>query len=340
LEEARTSPQSVTQPETQSAIARYDKNEGEPPVGSKQAPPPQGGMGTHKNTVNPLALTREGGAPATVETNPQYSGFKEAIKRWGTGTETALGRELKCHKEVAGNTQRINQFKEVVGGLQDFRTYLFMKLGSTFAMVLHSPLKFVAINDATQHLQGKFVAFVGDRSARKDPTPIVLPPQKTWSWETRMVSTNTVALAAYYEEDPSCRGKLWMPDQATSGEWTPVKASLLLAVPLVLFQAMRTKGKPLMPHEFHGLTTAIISASTNPEKARTDWDLILAWCILAAHQNTYGNSHLSLAVEAVTEGDDNYFEKWIDQHLNSMFGPRPVPRLAGHVGIGGGGVPS
>jgi hypothetical protein len=56
LEEAGTS-QSVTQPETQSAIARYDKNEGEPSVGGNQARPPQGGMGTHKNTVNPLALT-------------------------------------------------------------------------------------------------------------------------------------------------------------------------------------------------------------------------------------------------------------------------------------------
>jgi hypothetical protein len=97
-----------------------------------------------------------------------------------------------------------------------------------------------------------------------------------------MVSTNAVALAAYYEEDPSRQGKLWTPDQATSGEWTPVKAPLLLVVPLVLFQAMRTKGNPLMPHEILGLTMAIINASANPEKARTDWDLILAWCILAA----------------------------------------------------------
>ncbi len=181
-------------------------------------------------------------------------------------------QDLKWQREVAGDAQRINQFKEVVGGLRDFGTYLFMKPGSAFATVLHSPMKFVAMCDATQHLQGKFVAFVGDRSARKGPTPIVLPPQKTWSWETRMVSTNAVALAAYYEEDPSHREKLWTPDQATSGEWTPVKTPLLLAVPLVLFQAMIAEGKPLMPHEIHGLTTAIINASTNPEKARSDWD--------------------------------------------------------------------
>ncbi len=119
-----------------------------------------------------------------------------------------------------------------------------------------------------------------------------------------------------------------------------MKAPFLLAVPLVLFQAMRAEGKPLMPHEIHGLTTAIINASSNPEKVRTDWDLIPAWCILAAQQNTYGNSHLSLAVEAVTEGDDDYIKKWMDQRLNSTFSPHPVPQIAGHVGMGGGGVPS
>jgi hypothetical protein len=94
-----------------------------------------------------------------------------------------------------------------------------------------------------------------------------------------------------------------------------------------------------MPHEIHGLATTIINSSANVAKARTDWDLILAFCILAAQQNTYGNSHLSLAVEAVTEGDDDYFEKWIDQRLDSTFGPRPGTGLAGHVGMGGVALP-
>jgi hypothetical protein len=50
------------------------------------------------------------------------------------------------------------------------------------------------------------------------------------------------------------------------------------------------------------------------------------------------NSHFSLAVEAVTEGDNNYFEKQIDQCLNSTFGPSPVTGLAEHVGMGGGAL--
>jgi hypothetical protein len=114
-----------------------------------------------------------------------------------------------------------------------------------------------------------------------------------------------------------------------------VKAPLLLAIPLVLFRAIWEEGKPLMPHKIHGLTTTIINSSANVAKARTDWDLILAWCILAAQQKAYGNSHLSLAVEAVTEGDDDYFKKWIDQWLYSTFGPRPGMGLAGYAGMGG-----
>ncbi len=41
-------------------------------------------------------------------------------------------------------------------------------------------MKLVAISEATQHLQGRFVGFVGDNMATKDPTPIVLPQEKTW----------------------------------------------------------------------------------------------------------------------------------------------------------------
>jgi hypothetical protein len=61
-------------------------------------------------------------------------------------------RDLKWQKEVARDAQKISQFKEVVGGLQDFRTYLFMKPGSAFVTVLHSPMKFIAISKAAQHL--------------------------------------------------------------------------------------------------------------------------------------------------------------------------------------------
>jgi hypothetical protein len=125
-----------------------------------------------------------------------------------------------------------------------------MKPGSGFVTVMHSPMKFVAISDVTQHLQGRYIGFVGDRKATKDPTSIVLPQQKTWSWETKVVSTDADAMAAYHDQDNTRRGNLWAPTIAGSegGEDT-IKAPVLLAILLLLFQALRAEKKPLMPHE-------------------------------------------------------------------------------------------
>jgi hypothetical protein len=125
--------------------------------------------------------------PAQTATGPTgpYSGFKEALKRWGPSSDTTAAQDLKWQRDVNGGMQKIKQFQEVVGGLQNFWTYLLMKPGSAFVTVLHSPMKLVAISKATQHLQGRYVGFVGDRTATKDPTPVVLPLQSTWKWETK-----------------------------------------------------------------------------------------------------------------------------------------------------------
>ena len=75
-------------------------------------------------------------------------------------------------------------------------------------MVLHSPTKFVAINDTTQHLHGSFIGFVGDRTMTKHPTPVLLPKQKTWKWDKFDVPTDVQAMTMHYK-DLSHRGKLW-----------------------------------------------------------------------------------------------------------------------------------
>jgi hypothetical protein len=153
------------------------------------------------------------GGPTQTATRPTgpYSRFNEALKRWGPSGDTTTGRDLKWQWDVNGDTQKIKQFQEVVGGLQDFRTNLLIKPVSAFVTVLHSPMKFVVISEATQHLQGQYVGFVGDRTATKDPTPIVLLSQSTWKWETKTTSLDAAALEAHYTADPTRRGKLWAP---------------------------------------------------------------------------------------------------------------------------------
>ena len=108
-----------------------------------------------------------------------------------------------------GDPNKVTNFKEVVGGLQDFRVFLFMKPGSAYVTVMHSPMKFFAISDATQHLQGRYIGFIGDRTTTKDPTAIVLPQQKTWTWESKVVTTDAASLAAHYADDTNRLGTLW-----------------------------------------------------------------------------------------------------------------------------------
>jgi len=109
-------------------------------------------------------------------------------------------------------------------------------------------------------------------------------------------------------------------------------APRLLAVPLVLFRAIRKERKPLMPHEVRGLVLTIIEDVDDPNKASDDWQLVLAWCLLAAQQDANGNSYIGVPMDAITEGDDDYFEKWIDQRLDSVFGPRPNIGAVGTTG--------
>jgi hypothetical protein len=202
-------------------------------------------------------------------------------------------------------------------------------------------MKFVAISKATQHLQERYVGFVGDRTATKDPTPVVLPQQSTWKWDTKTTSSDAVAvvLEAHYAADPTKRGKLWAPDQTDSDEWTAIMAPRLLAAPLVLFRAIREERRPLMPHEVRGLVLTIIKDADDLNKACDDWQLVLSWCLLAAQQDANGNSYLGVPVDAITEGDDDYFEKWINQRLDSVFGSRPNTGSVGTTGPWGSTLP-
>ncbi len=96
-----------------------------------------------------------------------------------------------------------------------------------------------------------------------------------------------------------------------------------MAVPLVLFWAIQDKQKPLKPKEIRGLVLTINSEVANFDKASNNWQLLLSWYLLASQQDANGTSLLGLPVDAVTEGDDNYFKKWIDQRLNAVFRPHP-----------------
>ncbi len=97
-----------------------------------------GGAGNIAMTANPMPQPLgRGAAMATTTRARPYSGFDEALKKWGLGTDMTVLQDLKWQKEVDGDAQKVNLFKEVVKGLQDFQTYILIKPGNAFVTVLH-----------------------------------------------------------------------------------------------------------------------------------------------------------------------------------------------------------
>ncbi len=238
-----------------------------------------------------------------VSPNAGYSGMATAIAKWGIGDEISQTTKLRWQLGVGGDRTKADQFCEVVGALQDFKTYLFIKPGSTFCTVIHSPLKFVAITEATQQLQGRIIGFVGDRTLTKEPTPVLLPQQKAWEWIKVKVATDGPAIIAHYEGNQLNRGTLWTPPVGT--DETEMTVPRLLHIPLVVFDKIRRAGRPLMPHEVLSMIMEHVEPLTDTaaEEVGQAWQLAMQWCVVAAQHDTQGDSHIAFSVDAITKTD-------------------------------------
>jgi hypothetical protein len=150
-----------------------------------------------------------GAPPVERTTSAAYFVMVAANAKWGMGTQELQNLKLAWQKAVDGDTSKIKVFQKTTGGLQEFKTSLFIEKGSAYCPVLHSLMKFMAITKATQHLQSWLIGFVGDCMVTREPTPILLPLLKIWQRAKEEVCTTGPDLLEYYQEDPSCQGKLW-----------------------------------------------------------------------------------------------------------------------------------
>jgi hypothetical protein len=110
---------------------------------------PKDGISTHPTSGIPGTTTQGPPQPQAARPAPttHYSGMATAITKWGTGDNGTQSVELRWQQGVAGDKTKITQFQEVAGALQEFKTYLFMKPGSAFCTIVHSPMKFGKIGE-------------------------------------------------------------------------------------------------------------------------------------------------------------------------------------------------
>ncbi len=77
-----------------------------------------------------------------------------------------------------------------------------------------------------------------------------------------------------------------------------------------------------MPHEILRIITDHIG-EVNTTAYADAWATIAAWCLLAGQASTTGESLVFFSIEAITEFEDKYLGKWLEQRLDTTMGPPP-----------------
>jgi hypothetical protein len=96
--------------------------------------------------------------------------------------DATLERELEWQARVGGDAVKVTAFKEHVLNQQALRAFAFMKGKSPAIHMAHSIGSFFGLSGLASDVQGKQIAFVGDRAQGRQPIPFILPPQNAWTW--------------------------------------------------------------------------------------------------------------------------------------------------------------
>jgi hypothetical protein len=156
--------------------------------------------------------------------------------------------------------------------------------GQPYVSIIHTPEVYYSIASSTSTYQGKVLAFIGDRRATKEPTPVCLPATKMWEWHTGHTNTDFTKLEEFYSVEAN-KGKLWTPG-AGDGAAAEAKVPNLLAIPNALVDLLRTQGPAIMPYNI--LATVDDFVVTSGHLVGPQWDCIQKWCLVASQAGARG----------------------------------------------------
>ena len=108
----------------------------------------------------------------------EYSGIGSCLDKLGDALQgpELLIRPVRWQRTVAGDSGKISAFTAEVGSLLTFQAFLMMREGSAMVTTVHSIAKYFSLSAATSRYQGKYIGFVGDRLATREPGPVLLTP--------------------------------------------------------------------------------------------------------------------------------------------------------------------
>ncbi len=140
-------------------------------------------------------------------------------------------------------------------------------------------------------MQGKHIAFVGDRGNGRYPVPFILPPQNAWTWTKAKYLHNTARFGEHYNDNDN-QDKLWITG-ASKANLSKTVLLCLLALPTFVAEFQGKQGRTCLLHKFRKFVSDHINGRESQVPA-AKWQLVLDWCITVAQGNNDGTSILKL----------------------------------------------
>lgn len=238
-----------------------------------------------------------------------------------------LSDDLAWQRKVEGDSAKIKLFKTEVLQHSGMTVFVFMRPGSPFLQLLHSPQTYHT-HRQDDDLRGKDIAFVGDRTnLNPNPTAVVLSEKAPWTWVAKPFHLSATALEHFYA-DQANKTKLWTPPKKSKAlRSIPLPKLLLLPTVFVGYcaQCART------PFElYQGVCYYMSKSTANTAISLDDCRLILDWCIGASHADASNTSWLSYTVEAALPNSQR-FHLWAAKRLTASLGNLPAqPTITTH----------
>jgi hypothetical protein len=96
-------------------------------------------------------------------------------------------------------------------------------------------------------VQGKHIAFIGDRGNGRYPVPFILPPQNVWIWAKAKYLHGTARFGTFYSDEDN-KDKLWLTG-ASEAKLTETPLSHLLALPTFVAEFLGKQGGACLQHK-------------------------------------------------------------------------------------------
>lgn len=203
-----------------------------------------------------------------------------------------------------GDTAKMKSFRQEVTQQVDVTPFGFMRPASPFVQVLHSIATYAA-RGGESDLHNVDFGFVGDRTDRRLPTP-VLVDDKMWKWVGKKLGLDVPPLEAYYSNPANA--KTLYHDDASGGEQTNVPRMIYLPPPFVLY-CLEKQRTPFELHQF----VAAYATRDGSGITIAQCELIMDWCFLASHRSAASTPTTSVLAMALSTApaDDDDFLRWL-----------------------------